>query len=132
MTVQLNPFCGREADYAPDTEEPTITSGPTELVSGFYLVGGPPDRRFSTPGCRLPEPPSGPGTAEVVSATGTVVATATSTGGHLAVIPLPAGTYTVRGTFLNATENGVHPTRTESVTIPAGHIVRQDFLLSIP
>lgn len=132
VTVWLNPVCNREADYGPEINEPAVEAGPTELVSGFYLVGGPPTRRFSSPQCRLPEPPPGPGTVEVVDASGTVVATKASVRGQFVEIPLQAGSYTIRGTFLNATVNGVHPTRMESLVIPAGHTVRQDFFLSIP
>ncbi len=129
----LNPFCHREAAYGPGFKEPLITSGPTELVSGFFLVGGPDDRRFSDPGCKLPAPPPGAGTVEVTSsATGAVVATQTSTDGKFVEIPLPAGSYTIAGTFLDDTRNGVHPTKTESLVIPPGHTARQDFFLNIP
>ena len=69
---------------------------------------------------------------EVIDASGAVLATQTSVAHHFVEIPLPAGSYTIRGTFLNATINGVHPTRSKSVVIPAGHTVRQDLFLSIP
>jgi hypothetical protein len=55
----------------------------------------------------------------------------TSGYGHFVEIPLPPGSYTVNGTFLGATSNGVHPKKTESVIISPGHTVRQDFFLSI-
>jgi hypothetical protein len=131
VTVWINPSCRREADYAPEIKEPVVTSGPTELVSGFYLVGGPDSRRFSTPGCRLPAPPPGSGTVEVLNTRGAVVATQTSEYGHFVEIALPPGSYTINGTFLEATFNGVHPQKTESVVIPPDHTVRQDFFLSI-
>jgi hypothetical protein len=131
VTAWINPLCRREAAYAPELEEPLVTLGPTELVSGFYLVGGPDDRRFSTRGCRLPEPPPGGGTVEVLDASGAVVATQTSEDGQFVEIPLPPGSYTIDGTFLDATSNGVHPKETESVVIAPGHTVRQDFLLNI-
>jgi hypothetical protein len=132
VTLWLNPFCRREAAYAPELKEPLVTRGPTELVSGFFLVGGPDDRRFSDPGCKLPAPSPGAGTVEVTNASGEVVATQTSTSGHFVDIPLPAGSYTITGTFLGATVNEVHPKRSEAVVIPPGHTVRQDFFLSIP
>jgi hypothetical protein len=131
VAVWLNPLCGGSAAYGPGITEPMVTPGPTELVSGFYLAGGP-FRPFSAPGCKRPEPPPGAGTVEVIDAAGEVVATQTSTAGHFVEIPLPAGSYTIRATFLNATINEVHPTTTGSVVIPAGHTVRQDFFLSIP
>jgi hypothetical protein len=131
VTVWLNPFCYGSATYGPGITEPTVTPGPTELVSGFYLDGGPL-ARFSTPNCKRPEPPPGAGVVEVINATGTLVATQTSTAGHFAKIALAAGSYTIRGTFLNATINGTHPTETKSLTIPTGQTVRQDFFLSVP
>ena len=130
VTVWLNPFCRGSAAYGPGIAEPTVTAGPTELVSGFYVVGGPL-ARFSAPTCKRPEPPPGAGVVEVINVTGALVATQTSTKGRFAKIPLPAGSYTIRGTFLNATINGTHPTETMSLTIPTGHTVRQDFFLSV-
>jgi hypothetical protein len=132
VTVWLNPFCVREAAYGPEIREPLVTSGPTKLITGFYLVGGPPDRRFSTPHCKLPEPAPDAGIVEVMNPSGVTVATKTSAQGQFVEIALPAGSYTIRGTFLNATINGVHPIHAESVVIPASHTVRQDFFLGIP
>jgi hypothetical protein len=132
VTVWLNPYCRREAAYGPEFKEPVVRPGPTELVSGFFLVGGPDDRQFSDPGCKLPAPSPGAGTVEVTNVSGGVVATQTSTSGHFVEIPLPAGSYTITGTFLGATINGVHPQESESIVIPSGHSVRQDFFLNIP
>jgi hypothetical protein len=131
VTVWLNPFCHGTSTYGPEIAEPMVTPGPTELVSGFYLVGGPL-ARFSTPRCRRPARPPETGTVEVFDAAGALVATQTSKEGRFVQIPLPAGSYTIRGTFPNATENGVHPTRTESVVISSGDTVRQDFFLDVP
>jgi hypothetical protein len=130
VTVWLNPLCSRGAAYGPEIKEPVVTTGPTKLVTGFYLVGGF-GTPFSTPRCKLPEPPPDAGIVDVMNPSGVTVATQTSTPGHFVEIALPAGSYTIRGTFLNATINGVHPIHTESVVIPAGHTVRQDFFLSI-
>jgi hypothetical protein len=132
VTVWLNPFCRGEAAYGPGITEPVVTPGPTELVSGFYLVGGPL-ARFSDPGCKRPPPLPQAGTVEVTNtATGAVVATQTSTDGKFVEVPLPAGSYTIVGTFLDDTDNGAHPKVSESVTIPPGHTVRQDFFLNVP
>jgi hypothetical protein len=129
--------CHGSAEYAPKIEQP-LTLGPTELVSGFYLDGGPLVG-FSAPGCERPEPPPGAGTVEVLSASGTLVATQTSERGHFIVIPLPPGSYTITGTFLDATvcsgmsaANCQHPTETTSIEVQAGYTVRQDFVLQIP
>jgi hypothetical protein len=132
ITVWLNPFCNGSAAQGPGLKEPVVTPGPTELVSGFYLDGGPLVR-FSDPGCKRPAPPPGAGIVEVMNpTTGVVVATQTSERGRFVKIPLPAGSYTIRGTFLDATTNSVHPHETESVVIPPGRTVRQDFFLDIP
>lgn len=130
VTVWLNPLCHGSAAYGPGLNEQVLTPGPTELVSGFYLDGGPL-ARFSDPGCKRPAPPPGAGTVVVMDASGAVVATQTSTSGQFIRIPLPAGSYTVTGTFLDATSNGVHPTTSESLVVPPGQTVRQDFFLSI-
>ncbi len=127
----LNLACLGSADYGPELHEPVITPGPTELVSAFYLDGGPLVH-FSDPDCKRPPEPPGAGTVEVMNASGAVVATRSSIGGHHDEIPLPPGSYTITGTFLNATINGVHPKESKSVVISPGHTVRQDFFLSIP
>ncbi len=133
VTVWLDRACPKGAPRTPEIHEPHVTAGPTKLVSGFYVATGPPLHYFSAPKCpRHPEPPPAAGTVEVANATGAVVATQTSVAGQFAEIPLPAGSYTIRGTFLDTTTNGVHPLKSESVVIPAGHTVRQDFVLSVP
>jgi hypothetical protein len=132
VTVWLNPSCSGSGAYGPGLKEPVVRPGPTELVSGFYLDGGPL-ALFSDPGCKRPAPPPGAGIVEVMNpTTGAVVATQTSERGRFVKIPLPAGSYTIRGTFLDASINSVHPHETESVVIPPGRTVRQDFFLSIP
>jgi hypothetical protein len=131
LTVWINPLCHRESAYGPGLNEPVATPGATELVSGFYLVGGPL-RVFSTSGCKLPPPRPGGGTVEVVGASGAVVATQTSQEGHFVEVPLPPGSYTIIGTFSGAAINGAHPTQAEALVIPAGETVRQDFFLSVP
>jgi hypothetical protein len=125
------PECWGSAEYGPEISEPFLTAGPTELVSGFYLDGGPPVS-FSAPNCERPAQPPWAGTVEVMSAGGAVVATQTSEKGHFAEILLPAGSYTIVGTFERAIINGARAKLTESVVIPAGYTVRQDFILNIP
>jgi hypothetical protein len=132
VTVWIGRACYGSAAYGPGIQEPAVKPGPTELISGFYIAGGPLVR-FSSPGCRRPEPPPQAGTVEVIDpATGAVIATQTSVDGVFVQIPLPAGKYTVRVTFLDATLNGAHPSETLSVSIPAGDSVRQDFVLPVP
>lgn len=50
---------------------------------------------------------------EVMDASGVVIATQTSVSGRFVEIPLPAGAYTVTGTFVDDTINGM-PRRTQS------------------
>ncbi len=129
VTVWLNPLCQGSAAYPPAIKEPRVTAGPTELLSGFFYDGGPPVA-FSRPRCRRPEPRPSAGTIEVLDSNGAVVAAAGALDGELARIPLRAGTYTLRGTFLDTIENGAHPVQTESVVVAAGDTVRQDFVLN--
>ncbi len=131
------PPCWGSAEFGPGISEPLLTPGPTELVSGFYLDGGPLVG-FSAPGCKRPAPPPGGGTVEVFSESGTLVATQTSENGQFAEISLPPGSYKITGTFLGATictgiaaTTCVHATQTEWVVIPAGDTVREDFVLQI-
>jgi len=132
VTVWLDRACPKGVPRIPEIHEPHVSVGPTKLVSGFYLDTGPPQHYFSAPKCpRHPEPPPAAGTVEVIDATGSVVATQTSVVGQFVETPLAAGSYTIRGTFLGTTTNGVHPVKSESVVIPAGHSVRQDFVLGI-
>jgi hypothetical protein len=66
-------------------------------------------------------------------ATAAIVASKTVADGQLARIPLPAGTYTILGTFADATSNGqpMHSIA-RTVTVPAGKTVRQDVFANIP
>jgi hypothetical protein len=130
VTVWTNPLCFGSAAYPPAIKEPLVTAGPTEFVSGFFLVGGPLVR-FSTRHCARPAPVPEAGTVEVKDASA-VVAMKASAPGHLVRIPLPPGTYTISGRFKDASFNAVHPGRTERVTITPGYKVRQDCFLDVP
>jgi hypothetical protein len=133
VTVWLNPLCSGSADWGPPRGEPFLVKGPSELVSGLYLDGGP--HRFrSAPRCESLSGIPGAGTITVTNpATGVTVATQGVARGHLARIPLPSGTYTVRGVFGDAISNGQHP-RSFPVTvqIPPATTLRQDLVLNIP
>jgi hypothetical protein len=131
VTVWLNPICFGAALYPPAITEPRLTAGPTELVSGFFLVGGPL-REFSSRHCSRPAPVSGAGRVVVTNASGIIVATQTSARGHLVKILLHPGTYTVSGTFKDASINGAHPKVTQQIVIRPGDTTRQDFLLNVP
>jgi hypothetical protein len=131
VTVWVNPFCRRMAASGPSSGSEGARPGPEELITGFYLAGGPL-RRFSSAHCQHQASPPGAGTVTVTNlATGSIVATRTVSQGHLAVIPLAAGSYTVTGTFADATINGQHPTRSSNITIPKHHTVRENMILPI-
>jgi hypothetical protein len=124
----------REPELEGPFGEEHITPGPTELVSGFFLDGGP----APPPGCEWPAQTPSPGTVEVTNASGEVVATQASEDGHFVEISLPPGTYTIASTFVSATfckgigtADCVHPTETYEVTIAAGYTVRKDFIIQI-
>jgi hypothetical protein len=132
VTVWVNPLCTGSADQPPKTG-PKLTKGPTELVSGLYLSGGPSIRR-STSHCASFADKSGAGTVIVLDPlTGSLIAQASVPPGRLVKIPLLPGTYEVYGIFRNVTINGAEA-RTDpiSLVIPDGETVRQDMDLSIP
>lgn len=128
VTVWLRPLCHQSADPGPPAGEPFVKRGPTELISGLFLGGGPPR---SSPRCRVGTP--SPGTITVTSpTTGTVIASDSVVSGQLATIPLAPGTYTMQGTFDNAFSNGqAIMTPQQSVTIVAGYTIRQDVVANI-
>jgi hypothetical protein len=87
----------------------------------------------STPHCRSRPGEPGAGTITVRDPlTSAIVASETVARGHLATIPLAPGTYTIQGTFANATINGRsgEPPPT-TVEIQAGKTVRQDVFLNV-
>ena len=104
--------------------EPTLTAGPSELVSGIYLQGG-----ALIPDC--PQRPRGPyaGTITITSArTGRVVARRTlHAAGRLFAVRLPAGRYRLSGQITG----GPLAVRL-AVTIPAHTTVRQDLFVDVP
>lgn len=121
--------CAETGAPGPPAGEPLATAGPTELISGLYLAGGPFEV-FPGP-CR--QGTSEAGTIVVLDpASGATVASATIATGKLATIPLAPGTYTIDGTFADATVNGAEMTSSSSVTITAGETVRQDIVASVP
>jgi hypothetical protein len=132
VTLWVNPVCPVSADPGPPRGEPFVTPGPAELVSGLYLDGGPLFLR-SVPNCASISGTPGAGTITVTDpVTGAVVASKNVADGQLGVIQLAPGTYTVVGTFANATSNG-QPKRSppETVTIPSDSSVRRDLEVSI-
>jgi hypothetical protein len=129
ISVWLAPRCPKPGPTAPLAREPFARAGPTELISGFFVVGGPATLPWTCP--RVPEPQAD--TITVINpATSATVASETVGQGQLATIVLAPGTYTVEATPATPVSN-LGPTSTgQTVTIPAGMTVRQDFFASVP
>jgi hypothetical protein len=126
-TPRANRLCSGSAAWGPRRDEPLRTPGPTELISGLYLDGGPHRFRSAQRCSSLSGTPSA-GTITVTDpASGAIVASATVANGELAKIPLPPGAYTITGTFANAFSNNQHiQSPPQTVTIRSGQTVRQD------
>ena len=100
------------------------------LTVGFFVAEGPVVL-FSTLDCRRsPEPPEA-GSVVVSDDAGAVIASTHVSRGHLLTIALAPGTYTLAGTFQDATINGLHPSLSEQIVIPAGKAVRRDLILPL-
>jgi len=132
VTLWVNRLCSGSL-MGPDLNEPVLKAGPTELIGGLYIVGGPLELR-SEPQCTAHPGGPVPGTITVRDpASGSVVVSRTVTGRDLVTIPLPPGTYVLEGTFGDALVNG-QPAHAAPATvqIPAGETVRQDVFLDVP
>jgi hypothetical protein len=133
LTVWLNRLCSGSGAWGPPAGEPFLSPGPTELVSGLYLDGGP--LRFrSAPRCGSLSGTSSPGTITVSDpATGATVAVRLVAARQLARIPLPAGTYSVTGVFDNAFNGSEHMrSAPQTIDVAPNTTVRQDLVVSIP
>lgn len=133
LVLWVNPLCMGSAAAGPPRGEPFATPGPTELMSGLYLAGGPLVER-SVPSCSAAAGTPGAGTITVTDpASGKVVASQAVASGRLASIPLPPGTYAIVGTYANAFAGSRHlESLPIKVTIVSGRTVRQDVTVSIP
>jgi hypothetical protein len=97
VRLTLNPLCFGAALTGPPHNQ-GMRPGPTELITGLYLVGGPV-LPYSSPHCRRrPGRPGTPvaGTIDVLDPSGgTVVASRTVTRGRLVTFRLTPGHYRV-------------------------------------
>jgi hypothetical protein len=132
VEVRLDPLCYSMGAPGPPPGEPIVKAGPTQLISGLFLAGGPLEM-YSAPTCSRVGTPS-PGTITVTDATtGATVATQAVASGGLATFPLPPGNYVIAGTFGNATVNGAPiTTAPQTVTVSSGYTVREDVVADIP
>jgi hypothetical protein len=137
IVAWVNPLCPHMAAAGPPGGEPKLTPGPSELISGLYLAGGPL-LLASAPHCReiVGTPTAGTITVRDLAppaGDGAVVATETVGQGQLAHLMLAPGTYSVEGVFGEASINGMHgESQPLTVKIPAGDTVRDDVVLPIP
>jgi hypothetical protein len=127
VTLTVNPLCSGAADNGPPAGEPIIEPGPTELISGLFLEGGPFLWR-SAPNCKDLVEKSSPGWITVTNSAGTVIVYKRElTEGQLLHVKVPAGKYTITGVL--SVNNKVGPV---TVNVPAGKTVRQDLTLDAP
>lgn len=132
ITARINPLCVGSADPGPPPGEPIVEPGPSELLTGLFIVGGPL-ALTSAPTCVARAGVPGAGTITITDpATGTVIATSNVADGQFATFPLPPGTYTISGTFANVIGNGQRAQTSVTVGIPGGETVRQDLSLDVP
>jgi hypothetical protein len=127
VTLTVNPLCGGSALNGPPRGEPFITSGPTELISGLFIEGGPYVER-SAPNCKESPERSSAGTITVTNAAGTdVIDNLQLSSGQLLYVKVPAGRYTVTGVVSDNLKVGPLV-----VSVPAGKTVRQDLTADVP
>jgi hypothetical protein len=126
VRLTLNPLCFGSALAGPPHDE-GMRPGPTELITGLYLVGGPA-LAYSSPHCRQKPGTPGPGTIDVLDPNGrTVIASQTAKRGRLATFRLPPGRYQVSG---RADPDNV--SLAQPFTIRAGYTTRRYVIEPVP
>jgi hypothetical protein len=127
VTVSVNPLCPSSSNIGPPPGEPIIKSGPTELITGLFIEGGAFIER-SAPICKKLVGKSTGGTITITNAVGTVFANNMAlSAGQLLYVNVPAGVYTITGSFSGGEKAGP-----VTVTVASGQIVRQDLVLDVP
>jgi hypothetical protein len=122
VTISLKPLCAQPDAPGPDTVGPTTSRGPSELVSGVFLQGGPVR---TAPGCRHGTPSAG--TLTVTSAAGQIVAHRVVREGRFGVFPLKPGQYTLLATL----PGGAPPVAPRPVTILAHKTTRLNLVAKL-
>jgi hypothetical protein len=116
VTISLKPLCAQPAEPGPDVRGPISSRGPSELVAGLFLQGGPVRTAAH---CR--HGTSVAGTLTVSAPDGRLVAHRTVRAGRFAVFPLKPGRYTLLGSV--AVPGGPVP-QPEQVTIARSRTTR--------
>ena len=123
MTVSLRPLCQQPAQPGPDSRRPVSSSGPTELVAGLYLEGGPVQ---TSPHCRHGTPSSG--ILTVTTPDGRIVTRRAVRAGRFAVFPLKPGRYLLAGSVAGPGQPQVEP---QPVTIAAHRTTRLNVVADV-
>jgi len=102
-------------------------AGPTELISGLFIEGGPFIYR-SVPNCESLVGKSSGGTITITNSVGTVIANNMAlSAGQLLYVNVTTGAYTISGVFSSGLKAGPI-----TVNVPSGEMVRQDLVLDVP
>ncbi len=126
VRLTLNPLCFGSALNGPPHDE-GMRPGPTELITGLYIVGGPA-LPYSTPGCRRPPGSPLPGTIDVTNrADGRLAATRTIQRGRRVTFTLTPGRYRVSARAQRGT-----PILSQRFTIRAGFTTRRYVIEPVP
>ncbi len=118
VTISLRPLCAEPTLPGPETRGPSSSGGPTELIVGLFLEGGPV---VTAPQCKRGVP--SPGVVTVTTASGQPVAQRTVRGGRFGVFPLKPGHYLISGSFSSSSAAGALA-GPQAVTISAHRTTR--------
>jgi hypothetical protein len=130
VRLTLNPFCIGSALAGPPPNE-GMRPGPTELITGLYLVGGPA-LPYSSPRCRRKPGKPAAGTIDVLDpVSSTVVASRTVKRGRLMTFRLAPGRYRVSGSATGSTPPGPQ-IFARPFTIRAGSTTRRYVVEPVP
>jgi hypothetical protein len=125
VRLMLNPFCIGSALAGPPPEG--MRPGPTELITGLYVVGGPA-LPYSSPRCRRKPGKPAAGTIDVLDPAGsTVVASRTAKRGRRMTFRLAPGRYRVSGVTQEGPQIFARP-----FTIRAGYTTRRYVIEPVP
>jgi hypothetical protein len=126
VRLTLNPLCFGSALAGPPHDQ-GMRPGPTELITGLYIVGGPA-LPYSTPGCTPKPGTPTTGTIEVLDSAGRrLIASRTIAHAGLVTFKLAPGRYRVGGRIQRGTRLFTQP-----FTIRAGHTTRRYVIEPVP
>jgi hypothetical protein len=114
VTVWVKPLCAQPAQPGPERRGAAQSPGPTELVAGLYLQGGPVQ---TSPHCRRAFPEAG--IVTVSTRGGKAVASRRVRTGHFAIFPLRPGSYVLDGTLSGGPGSAPRDVPATSFTIVA-------------